>query len=408
VRPGRPTSGSRLSGSWLRVHAVEDTAVQLTWAGLPAREVTIGVGDRTVEVAAAPPVPRRHRRLGDRPMTPWPTGPGAVVVDGLEPGTSYPVWLREPGRARHDSGRVTTLRPPPGALLTQFVTVSDLHVGERRFGAVGALLDNAPPGQEPYPVRCARAALEEAKAWGAGVVVAKGDLTDRASLPEIETAAGLLAGCGMRPLVQLGNHDASGSATPAAWVPRLFGPDSILARDEHVATADLPGVRVVLGDSPAPRSREGHLSPAQLDELVDAAASAGGPVVVCLHHPPMRWPVPVSYPPGIDRDESRQLLVRLRRVNPAVVVLAGHSHRNRTYTVDGVRVAEIGSTKDYPGGWAGYAVHEGGIRQVVRRTSRPDVIAWTESTSAAVGGVWGRWSPGSLADRCWSYTWPKS
>ena len=69
-------------------------------------------------------------------------------------------------------------------------------------------------------------------------------------------------------------------------------------------------------------------------------------------------------------------------------------------------VTEVGSPKDYPGTWGGYVVHEGGIRQVVRRIAEPDVIAWTEYTRRAVGGVWGLWSPGSLSDRCWSHTWP--
>ena len=79
-------------------------------------------------------------------------------------------------------------------------------------------------------------------------------------------------------------------------------------------------------------------------------------------------------------------------------MIAGHTHRNRRYRVRGIDVIEVGSTKDYPGQWAGYSVYEGGIRQVVRRVSQPDVIAWTEMTGRALGGLWRRWSPGSLAD----------
>jgi hypothetical protein len=50
-------------------------------------------------------------------------------------------------------------------------------------------------------------------------------------------------------------------------------------------------------------------------------------------------------------------------------------------------VTEVGSPKDYPGTWAGYVVHEGGIRQVVRRVAAPEVIRWTESTDGPCSGV---------------------
>jgi len=42
---------------------------------------------------------------------------------------------------------------------------------------------------------------------------------------------------------------------------------------------------------------------------------------------------------------------------------------------------------------AGYKVYDGGLVQVVRRISRPDVISWTEATRRAMNGQWQRWSP---------------
>jgi hypothetical protein len=71
-----------------------------------------------------------------------------------------------------------------------------------------------------------------------------------------------------------------------------------------------------------------------------------------------------------------------------------------------VVVTETGSPKDHPGTWTGYVVHEGGIRQQVRRVERPDVIAWTEHSARAAGGAWGRWSPGTLAQRNFRLDWP--
>ena len=119
--------------------------------------------------------------------------------------------------------------------------------------------------------------------------------------------------------------------------------------------------------------------------------------------PPTRnAPLPTVYPPGIPFEESRALLDALAAAKPATLVTCGHRHRNRRYDYGPLVITEVGSTKDYPGGWAGYKVFEGGIIQIVRRTSRPDVISWTETTRRAVNGQWRRWSPGRLDDRCFA------
>jgi hypothetical protein len=70
-------------------------------------------------------------------------------------------------------------------------------------------------------------------------------------------------------------------------------------------------------------------------------------------------------------------------------------------------VAEVGSPQDFPGTWTGYVVHEGGIRQVVRRVAAPEAMAWTESTKGCFAGLWGRWSPGTLPQRCFTHPWPR-
>jgi len=50
-------------------------------------------------------------------------------------------------------------------------------------------------------------------------------------------------------------------------------------------------------------------------------------------------------------------------------------------------------------------VHEGGIRQVVRRVAAPEAMAWTERTRRVLGGLWGWWASGRLADRCFTLGW---
>ena len=93
--------------------------------------------------------------------------------------------------------------------------------------------------------------------------------------------------------------------------------------------------------------------------------------------------------------------------NRATFVSCGHRHRNRRYAYGRISITEVGSTKDYPGVWAGYKVYESGLVQMVRRTSRQDVIAWTEATRRAMNGQWSRWSPGRLEDRCFTVDWPE-
>ncbi len=379
---------------------MEDTSAQIVWRSLPAREVTFGAGPTTVTVAPGPPTWASFRLRGVRPSGPGPGGPGAVVLEGLEPGRTYRWWWQPAGGERVEGGSLQTLRPPPGALLARFATVSDLHIGERRFGLLGGIRDVQPASAEPYPLRAAAAALDEARSWGAEAVVWKGDLTGRARVREFEAVAELARSSGVPALLQLGNHDRRRHQSNHTALGGLA-----YAHDGEPLVEDLTGVRLVLADSPSPEDRWGHLDAAQVERIVAAVASAPHPSVVSLHHPPERWPLPTSYPPGVTRSDSRRLIDALERAGAALVI-AGHSHRNRTYRIGRLLVAEVGSTKDHPGGWAGYAVHEGGIRQVVRRTARRDVIGWTDATASALGGLWGWWSPGRLSDRCWSAGWP--
>src|SRR5690606_16719143 len=129
------------------------------------------------------------------------------------------------------------------------------------------------------------------------------------------------------------------------------------------------------------------------------------PVLVALHHQPMRFRWPTYLPPGIPGPQIRPVLRDLRTANRRLLVTAGHTHRHRRRQLEGVTVTEVGSTKDFPGTWAGYHVHEGGITQVVRRIAEPSCIRWTDHARRADGGVWGWWAPGRLDDRCFTTTW---
>jgi predicted phosphodiesterase len=384
----------------IAVFAVEDTSIQLSWSRLPECPMVLEVAGRSFEANTPPPA--WYRLPWGRPFPAGAGGPGALVVDGLEPATRYEVVLRGAHTPGRRVAQAVTLPAPPGRLLARFATISDLHIGERHVGLLRLLHDPQPrpDGLLPYPVRSALAAISEAEEWGAELIVAKGDLTREAEEPEARGVAKVLAGASVPVHAILGNHDVAG---PADVVATLAAQG--IAASTGARSVDLPGARLVLGHSPVSGLHSGRLERSHIEELIALTADSPGPVVLALHHPPTKWPVHTYYPPAISWNDSRTLMTGLGRANPSTVVLAGHTHRNRRYRISGLEVAEVGSTKDYPGQWAGYAVYEGAVRQVVRRTARTDVIAWTESTRRALGGVWGWWSQGDLADRCWTHEW---
>jgi Icc protein len=408
----------------LSVFAADDTSVQLCWRASPAAGLRVEVGDAAIEPETSPkttlllslygrvwapragaPAPASPPWAGTRVLDrSWPGGPGGAVVGGLTPGTTYDVVASAEGVPRFLAGRVTTLRPPPGALVYKVAALSDVHVGEKHFGVLGRLWDGLglSPGAEPYPVRALRAAVCEAAAWGADLYVVKGDLTRLATAAELRDAGCLLTEAPAPVEAVLGNHD------------NVLGVDmrSVLASQGLDVgwwpwARDVPGARLVFANtagSDLGRNR-GELPPALGQHVAALAGEARTPALVFLHHPPELRPYPTVYPPGLPHRESLALLEALVAAKPGTLISCGHRHRNRRYSFGPLVIAETSSTKDYPGGWAGYKIYEGGVVQFVRRTARPDVIAWTEATRRAMNGQWGRWSPGRLGDRCFSLAW---
>ncbi|MEJ7584337.1 MAG: hypothetical protein WKF43_09695 [Acidimicrobiales bacterium] len=58
--------------------------------------------------------------------------------------------------------------------------------------------------------------------------------------------------------------------------------------------------------------------------------------------------------------------------------------------------------KDYPGAWAEYRVHEGGVVQILHRISTPAALAWTEKTRHMFNGLYASYALGSIEERCFS------
>lgn len=369
-----------LPPSSLRVWAVEDTSVQLTWGRLPAGEVSAWTGEA-------------HATIDH------PGGPGALDLDGLRPGTEHRIDVMwEGGRSQLTA---TTVASPPGRLLCRVATVSDLHLGSTRWGASKTMFDRS--GHDvSFPLRCAKAALDEAAAWGAELVVIKGDAAHH-QLPEhFELVGQLVDSVPDLPMMLIpGNHEVNGRSehpTPAKvgrrGVPYL----------RHTACVDLPGLRVIAADTTIDRKGIGTIDRVA-DDIVELAGVGNQPFFLALHHQLQPWRFPDHYPPGIAAPAAVDFLDALARANPQGFVSSGHTHRNRSRRHGPLAVSEVGSTRDWPGVWAGYAIHEGGIRQVVRRTAAPEAITWTEYSRRALLGLWGWWAAGPLTQRCLSHAW---
>ena len=230
----------------------------------------------------------------------------------------------------------------------------------------------------------------------------KGDLTYSGRSWQWDVVGPLLASVPVPVDVVLGNHDvvrraADGRAALASHGVEV--PDQPFHRD-------LPGIRVVLAHTAVPGRRRGRLMSPDRARVRDLVAAAEGPAFLAMHHHAHPAKLPTTYPPGIPGEQALALLDDLVAANPATVVASGHSHRHRTRRHGPLVITEIGATMHYPGTWAGYAVHEGGIRQLVRRVAAPDAIEWTERTRRVLSGIWGRYSPGQLSDRCFTHPWP--
>jgi 3',5'-cyclic AMP phosphodiesterase CpdA len=323
-------------------------------------------------------------------------GPDLVVVHHGVDARRYDEL--EPGRVHELDGlEIETMAHPGGELLARFATVNDVHFGETRCGVVEGHEDEigpiltADPGEPPYPITMNEAAIGEIQAADVDAVFVKGDLTTDGTDEEYAAFLDTYGGAfGDRLTHVRGNHDAYEGQTYADW---------------PLQRVDLPGATVVLLDTSVPFKSSGGLTHDQLEELDDIAADADRPVVVLGHHhvwdPRSRERNDTYF--GIHPDWSERLIEVAARRPSIVGYLAGHTHRNRVRRfpqTGAMPWVEVACVKDYPGAWAEYRVHEGGIVQLHHRISTPEALDWTERTRHMYLGMYADYAFGTLADRC--------
>ena len=311
-------------------------------------------------------------------------GSEVCVFDGLTPDTDYEI-----------GGFAFRTLPARGELLATVATVNDVHFGETECGHiegddVGPVLSSL-PGEDPYPEIMNRGAVAEITALDPAVVIAKGDLTSTGSEDEYHRFLEVYGDAFGSKLHHVrGNHDACHGGRFAAFPMQRI---------------ELPGVIVALIDTAIEEWASGRVTTEQLDWLDALAADADRPVLAMGHH--HCWnPASLNRDPyyfGINPDDSEALIEVVRRRPSIVGYFAGHTHRNRRQAFDAtgdVPWVEVASVKDFPGSWAEYRVHDGGIVQVHHRISTSEALRWTDRTRAMFGGAYPIYSFGELADRC--------
>ena len=398
----------------IEVFAVEDTSAQLTWRGLnagilllevePASGTSAPAGAQGGATGAGPGARTGHPIWPGAKIEVTAGQPGAAVLDGLPSGSRLVITasgepLDQPVRLD-----VTTLETLPGDELCRVATINDLHLGAEAFGHRNSIVERPPP-EVAHPLRCARAAIDAATRWGAERLIVKGDITHHGQVEQWRDYAGLVATSSIPVDALPGNHDRAFDPSQGLHpeeAAAVFG----LSMASPVMVRDLPGLRMVLADSTTDHYNRGQVSRIA-EPVLDAVndADPAGFVLVAIHHQLHRHLQAEGWPVGIGHWESVRFLDALAATGRRVMVTSGHTHRHRRWDRAGVTATQVGSTKDYPGVWAGYVVHEGGIRQVVHRVDRPDCLAWTDQTRRAAFGAW-RWvAPGTLQLRCFNRTW---
>ena len=308
-----------------------------------------------------------------------------IRIENLEPGTEH---------TEHDH-TFRTLTAPAGRLLSTLATVNDVHFGETECGRIddnpnGPIM-RPEPGEQPYPLTMNKGAVAEISALNPDAVIVKGDLTEDGRPEEFVAFRETYGVFGDRLHTVRGNHDS-------------YKGQNEFAGDRAIS---LPGITVLLLDTATPGMTTGRIEPKQFEWLDAELRAATTPVIIMGHH--QQWvegPRSDDYF-GLHPDCSDELSDMCARHVSVIAYTAGHTHRHRVRTMPRAHIptVEIGCVKDFPGTWAEYRVHEGGVMQVVHRISSRDALSWSNRCRhlySDFGTDYQSYAMGTLEERCFN------
>ncbi|HEU5033791.1 MAG TPA: metallophosphoesterase family protein [Mycobacteriales bacterium] len=343
-----------------------------------------------------------------------------VELTRLKPNTRYYYRAISNGidavpteRAVAPDGALTfvTPQPPPGRALFTMAWLNDLHIGELTSGLAlsnGQLPGGGfPPGfpvdpLHPYWKVMTKAAVAEAKARGAELMLVNGDLTTGGSSADMHGAKRWLDGFGPYGAsyrVVRGNHD------------RPVGPDDEL-RDVFFPhggptyfSFDHKGLHIV-GLDTVDASGNGAIPARQFDWLEhDLHAHAHRPTFVFGHHPVTAESSVTAVPPVVftlNPQDATRLQRDVAADTSVVGVYSAHTHRNkRTFSpyAPGVPFVEMGAVKEYPGGYTLVRLFTGGYAVNFYKCRTPAALTWSERSRGEYLNLYPYYTLGSISDR---------
>jgi hypothetical protein len=321
-------------------------------------------------------------------------------TSGIPPSPSGPFLFQTPA-------------PPPGRFLFAVALSADMHLGEHTAGlaTTQAGVGLPPgvqqvPGRPPYADIMAGALATEARARGAQLLVADGDISSDSAVDDLSRGKAYLdafGALGRDYLVTRGNHDRTHEGKPDAFASEFFaGKPTWWAHEAF-------GLRILgldtydkLGDG----SDNGVLSDHQWSFVRDTLAhDRDQPTLVLGHHPVTVEATLTTVPPvRFDMDVQQAAeLEALYAATPGVFLhQSGHTHRNkRTLSSDapGVVFQEVSAVKEYPGGFTLLRVFTGGYAMNFYKFKAPLAQEWSERSRPEYLGLAPYYEFGNALDR---------
>ena len=306
-----------------------------------------------------------------------------------------------------------TPTPPPGRHLFTLALCADMHLGETVAGLATTQAGvGIPPGisqlegRPPYAEVMADALAREARARGAQLLLAGGDVTSEAAPVDTANAKRFLDAFGPYQrdyLVTRGNHDRHHEGKPDTFASTFFP-----GRPTWFSTEAF-GMRIVgldTYDKIGNGGDNGVLSDAQWAFVrEELARDKDRPSLIIGHHPVTLESTLVNAAPvrfDMDPQQASELEALFAATPGVFLHHAGHTHRNKQTlapSAPGVVFQEVSAVKEYPGGFTLLRVHTGGYALNFYKFKSPLAQEWSERSRPEYLGLAPFYVFGNVTDR---------